>query len=768
MRQNNLTVFPRGQSGPRGLFGRLVGKEGAQVPTPCPGNGQALVFFLVEIPDLQVLRRFLGEVFVKEATAALERKLQETLETGLEFNDSPNLEEIEDGRYLLHGCVTRLDPLRLPEQALAMRLSLTNFLLGDVSRSGGQFLTVRVGYSFLDRTTGIGLEKDLKRALFEAQRAAIGEMEGPKLGLLLKFRKILEEQRLSVCYQPVFDLAGGAILGWEGLVRGPAQSLFENPAWLFAFAEDAGETLALDQLCREAAVRNFGAKSPGHKLFLNVHLASLASPKNLTGPFVDFLLESGFTPADVILEVACLDVARDFVLAQRVLSDCRHRGFKVALDNFGPDRLGLSGLAEIRPKFIKLDMSLVRGAQLDPVKQGLVETYVTFANRIGSEIIAVGIESKAELDTLAFLGVHHGQGSLLAPPAQPKAAPDLGAVLGGLYGRKMASGERMCSIPVGDLAEPTLFVPPDTSVDVVRQAMTDANEPFTAVAVVEDDRPLGLIMSHHLDRHLSEEFGRSVYFKRPVTLIMDTWPLIVEAATPVELTARQAMLRNKQNIFDYVIVTESGRFKGVVSVQKLLDTLAQVQVEMAKGASPLTGLPGNLLIEQELEKRMVGQDIVAIIYADLDNFKVYNDIYGFVRGDEIILLLGRIMAWALKRHGSPGDFLGHVGGDDFVALSAPDQAERICRAVTRVFGRLVKSKFTPDDLTQGFIRGRDRRGRETDFPLTSVSLGILECAPGTDLGTIAQCSSATKTFAKTLCGNSYVFDRRNPLSRRQG
>ena len=643
-----------------------------------------------------------------------------------------------------------------------MRLSLTDFLMNGAFRNGGQFLAVRVGYSFLNRSTGLGLEKDVKRALFEAQRTAIGEMEGPKLGLLLKFRKILEEKLLSICYQPVVDLESGAILGWEALARGPRESPFQEPARLFAFAEDAGEAAALDQMCREASVRGFGTKLPVHKLFINVHKSSLADPKNLTGGFVDFLVESGFSPADIILEFSCLDIVRDFPLALRVIAACRLHGFKVALDNFGPDRLGLHTLAEIRPKFVKLDMSLVRGAQLDSVKQAVVETYVAFANRIGCEVVAVGIESKAELDVMSFRGVRYGQGSHLAPPAHPKAAPDLDGVLGSLLSRTMAAGERMCSITIGTLAEPTLFVPPDTSVDVVRQAMTDTNEPLTAVVVVEDDRPLGLIMSHHLNWHLAEEFGRSVYLKRQVTLIMDSWPLIVDGSTPVELAARQSMLRNKQNIFDYVIVTENGRFKGVVSVQKILDTLAEVQVEMAKGASPLTGLPGNLLIEQEIERRVAGEELFAIIYADLDNFKVYNDVYGFVQGDEIILLLGRVMAWAIKRHGAKGDFLGHVGGDDFVALASPGGAERICLSVVRVFGRLVKRHFTPADLGQGFIRGRDRRGQEMNFPLTTVSLGILDCTPGTDLLAITQSSSATKTFAKSISGNSYVYDRRNP------
>ena len=761
-RQINTITFPRVQAGPRGLCGRLVGKDRANVPPPCPDNGQTLLFFLVEIPDFPVLRKFLGDVFVGEAAAALERKLLEILEEVWGGSDAASLEEIDDGRYLLSGCVLRFDPLGLPERALDLRVKLTDFLMHGAFRNGGQFLAVRVGYSFLSRTTGLGLEKDVKRALFAAQRTAIGEMEGPKLGLLLKFRKICDERRLSISYQPVIDLEGGGVLGWEALVRGPQDGPFQDPAGLFAFAEDAGEAPVLDQICREGAVRGFGATSPGQKLFINVHRSSLADPKHLTTGFAEFLAASGFSQADVILEFSCLDIARDFPLALRFIADCRHHGFKVALDHFGPERLGLHTLAEIRPKFVKLDMSLVRGAQLDTVKQALVETYVSFANRIGCEVIAVGIESKAELDILTFRGVRYGQGSHLAPPACPKAAPDLEGVLGGLFSRKMAAGERMCSITIGALAEPTLFVPPDTSVDVVRQAMTDTNEPLTAVVVVEDDRPLGLIMSHHLNWHLAEEFGRSVYLKRQVTLIMDSWPLIVDGSTPVELAARQSMLRNKQNIFDYVIVTENGRFTGVVSVQTILDTLAGVQVEMAKGASPLTGLPGNLLIEQEIERRVAGEEFFAIIYADLDNFKVYNDIYGFVQGDEIILLLGRVMAWALKRHGAKGDFLGHVGGDDFVALTSPGGAERICRSVVRVFGRLVTRHFTPADQAQGFIRGRDRRGQETNFPLTTVSLGILECAPGTDLLAITQTSSATKTFAKSISGNSYVYDRRNP------
>jgi predicted signal transduction protein with EAL and GGDEF domain len=122
--------------------------------------------------------------------------------------------------------------------------------------------------------------------------------------------------------------------------------------------------------------------------------------------------------------------------------------------------------------------------------------------------------------------------------------------------------------------------------------------------------------------------------------------------------------------YDEVIVISGGQFLGGVTVQKMLTTLAQVQVEMAKGTNPLTGIPGNVVLEKEIEMRLRRAKPFCMLYADLDNFKVYNDVYGFKDGDFVILLLGRIMTWVISRHGHSGDFLTHIGGE------APDAARR--------------------------------------------------------------------------------------------
>ncbi|MDY0226305.1 MAG: GGDEF domain-containing protein [Desulfomicrobium apsheronum] len=140
---------------------------------------------------------------------------------------------------------------------------------------------------------------------------------------------------------------------------------------------------------------------------------------------------------------------------------------------------------------------------------------------------------------------------------------------------------------------------------------------------------------------------------------------VVDERKSVESVAKSA--REMLKAYDEVIVTSGGQFLGVVTVQKMLTTLAQVQVEMAKGTNPLTGIPGNVALEKEIETRLRRGKPFCMLYADLDNFKVYNDVYGFKDADLVILLLGRILTWAISRHGHSGEFLAHIGGDDFVA-----------------------------------------------------------------------------------------------------
>ncbi len=746
-------------------FGFLSLSERNRIEDHLAAEG-SLALFIFEIRNFMVFSSLFGaditsvilEVMNREAATLCREYCK------CEFSYA---ERLQEGKVLLlcaRGPEAEGD---LAEIAGGVRLKLRSILKGHSLKLTGQALDLGAGYARVTRVGTHSLEHTLYNALCEAQHVARGELDESKLGLLAEFREILTEARLRVVYQPIVDFRSGTILAWEALTRGPAGSYFQSPATLFDFAEEVGQLFTLEKICRESAINRIGTVEPEQKLFLNIHPRTLVDPGFSPGETLKLLTRCGLSPANVVFEITERHSIRDFTLFHRTLEHYRSQGFQVAVDDVGTGYSGLWTIAELRPDFIKVDMSLIRDIDKNPVKRALIETFVAFADKIGCRLIAEGIESQAELSCLMELGVHYGQGYYLHVPDYPKPVPERPLPAGVSPFGIVAKRELKCSIPVRELLENAYEVPPETRVSEVKDLL-QGKDPISAVVVADQGRPVGLVMSHHLDRALSTRYGMSLYYHREATRIMDAQALVVEAGEPVERVARAAMSRDKNKIYDHIVVTEAGRLKGIVSVQHILDTLASVQVEMAKGANPLTGLPGNVAIELELERRCESNTPFSIAYADLDNFKVYNDTYGFKDGDNVILLLARIMTWAVKRHGRAGeDFLGHVGGDDFVLLCSQDRAERICRAVTRCFGRLIRTCYCEDIRRQGFLVAKDRAGNLAEFPLVSVSLAIVDCLGATLTGISAR-AAEMKKYAKSIPGNSFARDRRGPVCEGSG
>lgn len=576
------------------------------------------------------------------------------------------------------------------------------------------------------------------------------------------FRRILEQRQVTTLFQPIFDLRTGAILAWEALSRGPQDTPFHSPLDLFTYAENNGQLFALEQVCRAQAIASVGRLEGGQSLFLNIHPRTIADPGFTPGTTRELLESASISPDQVVFEITERHAIQDVDLLQKTLDHYRSQGFRVAVDDAGAGHSGLTTIAVLRPDFIKIDMSLVRDVDKDPVRRALMETMVIFAEKIGSRIIAEGIERKGEVMALMDIGVHYGQGYFLGRPCAPKS--ETGLNIRDLAPPRVRINARLaCSKPVGGLAKPVPTVSPDTKVDAVQRILAHETTAQAVVVVDAENRPVGLVMAHSLDRHLASLYGRSLYADKPITSIMDRAPLIADEREPVEAVAQRAHARAAIKVYDDVVVTSEGRLLGTAPVHDMLQTLAQVQVEMAKGVNPLSGLPGNVALEKELDTVLRRDQRICLMYADLDNFKVYNDVYGFKKGDQIILLLARILSWAIGRHGSPGDFLAHVGGDDFVAIVDPKRADRIGKAVVRCFKRLAPLHYSPEDRQRGWILGKGRDGHERQFPLVSVSIAIVErkCA-GCTLQSLGEIAAQVKGYAKSLPGNVCVRDRRAP------
>jgi diguanylate cyclase (GGDEF)-like protein len=179
-------------------------------------------------------------------------------------------------------------------------------------------------------------------------------------------------------------------------------------------------------------------------------------------------------------------------------------------------------------------------------------------------------------------------------------------------------------------------------------------------------------------------------------------------------------------------------------------------------ANPLTKLPGNASVLKELESKINSGEPFAVSYLDLNKFKEFNDYYGFERGDRVILHTGSIIINALEKFGGPSDFLGHIGGDDFIFITSPDSVETVCSEVIRQFEKDTPTFYTQEDANRGYIVVKNRAGELCRIPLLTLSIGIVSNEYKTldHIGQIIQLSTELKNYAKTFSKNIFVKDRR--------
>jgi diguanylate cyclase (GGDEF)-like protein len=228
------------------------------------------------------------------------------------------------------------------------------------------------------------------------------------------------------------------------------------------------------------------------------------------------------------------------------------------------------------------------------------------------------------------------------------------------------------------------------------------------------------------------------------------------------------MLTAKALSSDKVTGLQSGADDYIIKPFDPIELLARVKgtlrrAKEMRNLSPLTGLPGNIRIQEEIERQVREHRPFAVLYLDLDNFKTYNDKYGFVRGDRLIQGTARMLQDAVVAYDEDG-FVGHVGGDDFVAVVHPETAEDVAKRVCERFDQDRALYYEDEDLERGFVRMEDRKGVEQDIPLVGVSIGIATTSKRAfaHYGEAVAVATEMKQFAKRDGGSSYAVDRRAP------
>ena len=237
---------------------------------------------------------------------------------------------------------------------------------------------------------------------------------------------------------------------------------------------------------------------------------------------------------------------------------------------------------------------------------------------------------------------------------------------------------------------------------------------------------------------------------------------------PLTASLPVIMLTAKNLSVDKVVGLTAGADDYIIKPFDTLELVARVRSTLRRNAemravSPLTGLPGNQRINEEIALRATGEAPIAVCHVDLDNFKAFNDCYGWIRGDDVISLLATALKAAGGEVGEPAPFIGHVGGDDFVVICTPEQVEQLTDRVLKLFDEGVVALHDPEDVANGYLAVVDRRGQERRFPLTSVSIGVALTGRRRyrDHREIVAVATEMKTVAKGVPGSAVAIDRRS-------
>lgn len=230
-------------------------------------------------------------------------------------------------------------------------------------------------------------------------------------------------------------------------------------------------------------------------------------------------------------------------------------------------------------------------------------------------------------------------------------------------------------------------------------------------------------------------------------------PIIV-ISSDIRKEHRIDILRNSVEYFIKAPMDEQYIYYTVKNIIRLMQTNRTV--------SPLTGLPGNVQIQVEIKKRILRKNEFAVLYLDLDNFKEYNDIYGFSKGDEVIKYTAKTILKIIHKYELEDTFVGHIGGDDFIALIPKADYDKISQDILANFDEGIKKYFTEDDIEKGYLEVANRRGIIEQFPLTSLSIGVVAVEPGEYKNSleIGEVGAQVKHLAKTQVGSAYAVNRR--------
>ncbi|MHB8121632.1 MAG: EAL domain-containing protein [Desulfuromonadaceae bacterium] len=630
---------------------------------------------------------------------------------------------------------------------------------------------------------------------FQYYSEALNQKAVEHLSIESGLRRALDEEEFYLCYQPKMDINGTDIIGMEALVRWrrPGHGVVPPDRFIPA-AEENGLIVRLGTyVLQEACRQNRAWQDAGlPKLRVSVNLSARQLRDKAFVPLVmQILAETGMDPHYLELELTESVLMGDGSDTVCKLLRLKELGISLSVDDFGTGYSSLSYLKHLPIDTIKIDRSFVRDIVNDPDDAAIVEAIVAMAHSLKLNVIAEGVETVEQLEFLRQRQCQQAQGYYFARPLDPlqfeafvvqgMAGGELAVSTPDLSPRNIGVAPHSCSGEIvppdnGDNADATAEHIGEISIQVVPASPADnlaavlkrfqSDAALQVLPVVDGCCVVGVInRSTFFEEHVigMNGFAYHINHSKKMRDLMAPVKLVFEANVSIRDAAQAIQSQGVDVRIDNICVARGGIYYGIVDVNRFISAITDINLTLAKGANPLTGLPGNESIQREINERLLADKGFDIAYIDIDNFKPYNDYYGFQRGDVVIKAIGEIIYAVVRTSGADFScFCGHIGGDDFIIITGAHHAEYISAQVIKALEEHLPLFHGEKDFSAGCYSAVNRKGEEETFGLLSLSIGIVNTrlTPVTSYAQLASISTEVKKAAKGLPGSSVVINRR--------
>lgn len=547
-------------------------------------------------------------------------------------------------------------------------------------------------------------------------------------------------EHLDHAFQPITNPYTGMVYGFELLLRGVEKQGFHSIDQFFDHAYENQTLYTIDLLLRKKAFQRF-AKVMDHlkdqgcrfsesiKLFYNLDSRVLEMPEYRTGNTLQILRETQIDQNNICFEISEKHQIKSYSALRSTLLVYKQQGYCVALDDFGTGFSGFELMFYSEPHVIKIDKHYITGISKDPKRKLYASHIVKMAHIEGAIVIAEGIETLEDLQTAQLIGCDFVQGYFIAKPTTaidkiaykydiPHMSP--------MYHEYSSNSDALLIKKHLEMRQPLGHKQPISDfIDRIK----DESDITTIPVVDKHHRPLGVIQEKQLKKYLYSRYGKEIIQHHPVSRYVSMVPII----------NLHQHLDNIIHIFasyehiDGVIIADEGIYRGYLSAKLLLEIINLKNLEQAREQNPLTRLPGNRAIEEMIEKALDKTSSYYLVsYWDLDNFKPFNDRFGFKVGDRAIMMLADYLK---KLATEEKIFVGHIGGDDFCVIWECDDEEKIIfyeDAIQETIANYAYEvlAFYDDEerLSKSYVT-LDRHGVSRTFDLLGVSCAAIKLTP---------------------------------------